>query len=331
MVKRAQVLLRSPRRRSLPTLRIGQPHQGAVGKLHRADVDRVGLAVLGELCADDPIAAAAIIGGVVVEAPERRAEGRTAGPRPRAPIARWPRQTCSERSRAASRATRVLSRSTTASSRTTSSTPHSPRPTSGGSDGATANSAVSRSRQAEGGGGSSASDAAASLRGRRLCAGSLSRPRPRQWDCRLRRGHIAKRQGAKSRRNDEGGEELHRRDIREDCDLIAADGSNDLSIMLEQNNGWRPTMTVLDYGPFRCRRLRPRRHGKRGAPSSGAPRQARAGARALYPGHDRGSSHGSTRIIRLGYFEHPPTSRCCGAPTRCGANSKRRPAGGCST
>src|SRR3977135_4412158 len=23
------------------------------------------------------------------------------------------------------------------------------------------------------------------------------------------------------------------------------------------------------------------------------------------PGHDRGSSHGSTRIIRLGYFEHP--------------------------
>src|SRR5215510_16246668 len=23
------------------------------------------------------------------------------------------------------------------------------------------------------------------------------------------------------------------------------------------------------------------------------------------PGHDRGSSHGHTRIIRLGYFEHP--------------------------
>src|SRR6202140_562528 len=23
------------------------------------------------------------------------------------------------------------------------------------------------------------------------------------------------------------------------------------------------------------------------------------------PGHDRGSSHGTTRIIRLGYFEHP--------------------------
>jgi glycine/D-amino acid oxidase-like deaminating enzyme len=23
------------------------------------------------------------------------------------------------------------------------------------------------------------------------------------------------------------------------------------------------------------------------------------------PGHDRGSSHGATRVIRLGYFEHP--------------------------
>ena len=37
---------------------------------------------------------------------------------------------------------------------------------------------------------------------------------------------------------------------------------------------------------------------------------ARRGVRALgieqfAPGHDRGSSHGETRIIRLGYFEHP--------------------------
>ena len=37
---------------------------------------------------------------------------------------------------------------------------------------------------------------------------------------------------------------------------------------------------------------------------------ARRGARAVgieqfAPGHDRGSSHGETRIIRLGYFEHP--------------------------
>jgi sarcosine oxidase len=37
---------------------------------------------------------------------------------------------------------------------------------------------------------------------------------------------------------------------------------------------------------------------------------ARRGQRVLgieryEPGHDRGSSHGATRIIRLGYFEHP--------------------------
>src|SRR5262245_20255680 len=37
---------------------------------------------------------------------------------------------------------------------------------------------------------------------------------------------------------------------------------------------------------------------------------ARRGQRVLgieqfAPGHDRGSSHGGTRIIRLGYFEHP--------------------------
>jgi sarcosine oxidase len=29
------------------------------------------------------------------------------------------------------------------------------------------------------------------------------------------------------------------------------------------------------------------------------------GIEQLSPGHDRGSSHGDTRIIRLGYFEHP--------------------------
>src|SRR5262249_45198900 len=37
---------------------------------------------------------------------------------------------------------------------------------------------------------------------------------------------------------------------------------------------------------------------------------ARRGARVLgierfAPGHDKGSSHGETRVIRLGYFEHP--------------------------
>ena len=39
-------------------------------------------------------------------------------------------------------------------------------------------------------------------------------------------------------------------------------------------------------------------------------RLAKRGLRVLgieqfVPGHDRGSSHGETRIIRLGYFEHP--------------------------
>ena len=29
------------------------------------------------------------------------------------------------------------------------------------------------------------------------------------------------------------------------------------------------------------------------------------GIEQFAPGHDRGSSHGATRIIRLGYFEHP--------------------------
>ena len=29
------------------------------------------------------------------------------------------------------------------------------------------------------------------------------------------------------------------------------------------------------------------------------------GLERFAPGHDRGSSHGATRIIRLGYFEHP--------------------------
>jgi sarcosine oxidase len=44
--------------------------------------------------------------------------------------------------------------------------------------------------------------------------------------------------------------------------------------------------------------------------SAAAYHLARRGRRVLglerfVPGHDRGSSHGQTRIIRLGYFEHP--------------------------
>ena len=44
--------------------------------------------------------------------------------------------------------------------------------------------------------------------------------------------------------------------------------------------------------------------------SAALDRLARRGVRAVgieqfAPGHDRGSSHGESRIIRLGYFEHP--------------------------
>ena len=73
-MKRAQVLLRRPSAKILGDLRVGQPEESAVGKLNRADVERIGLAVLGELCAGDPVAATAVIGGVVIEALERPAE-----------------------------------------------------------------------------------------------------------------------------------------------------------------------------------------------------------------------------------------------------------------
>lgn len=50
--------------------------------------------------------------------------------------------------------------------------------------------------------------------------------------------------------------------------------------------------------------------GTGGVGSAAALHAARSGARVLGldrfpPGHDRGSSHGDTRIIRLAYFEHP--------------------------
>ena len=60
---------------------------------------------------------------------------------------------------------------------------------------------------------------------------------------------------------------------------------------------------------------------------------ARRGKRVLgldrfTPGHDRGSSHGRTRIIpRSAISSTRPTSRCCGAPMRCGASSRSPPGG----
>ena len=49
------------------------------------------------------------------------------------------------------------------------------------------------------------------------------------------------------------------------------------------------------------------------------------GIERFAPGHDRGSSHGDTRIIRMGYFEHPsyvPLLRRRG----CGELAEQQPA-----
>ena len=44
------------------------------------------------------------------------------------------------------------------------------------------------------------------------------------------------------------------------------------------------------------------------------------GLEQFEPGHNRGSSHGDSRIIRETYFEHPLYVRWCGARTSCGAS-----------
>ena len=66
--------LAQPLAQVLGDVRIGQPHHLAVGEPERTHVERIALAVLGKLGAEDPIATAAIIGRVIVEALERRAE-----------------------------------------------------------------------------------------------------------------------------------------------------------------------------------------------------------------------------------------------------------------
>ena len=53
----------------LGDLRVGELHHLAVGELQRADIERIALAVLGELGAHDPVAAAAIEGGEIGDAP----------------------------------------------------------------------------------------------------------------------------------------------------------------------------------------------------------------------------------------------------------------------
>ena len=154
------------------------------------------------------------------------------------------------------------------------------------------------------------------------------RPRPRQWD-RLRGRRIEQDQSAESHKEDEGGEELHRRDIREDYDLnAAADRSNRLvnHATVEQRVGpnydsprlWTiSTSSSAASAPWGARRSIIWRAEASACWGSSAIRLAMTAA----PRMDRPASSGwaisSTR----------PMSRCSGAPTRYGANSKR-PAGG---
>ena len=60
-------------------VRVGELDHCAAGKPDGADVERVGLAMLGQLCSRDPVTAAAIVRGIIVDALERaieRASGR---------------------------------------------------------------------------------------------------------------------------------------------------------------------------------------------------------------------------------------------------------------
>ena len=65
-------------------------------------------------------------------------------------------------------------------------------------------------------------------------------------------------------------------------------------------------------------------------PGPARPARARPGA-VRRPARRMGSSHGFTRIIRLAYYEHPRTCRCCAAPTSCGASSRSGRASSCCT
>ena len=50
-------------------------------------------------------------------------------------------------------------------------------------------------------------------------------------------------------------------------------------------------------------------------------RAARAGVEQFAVGHDRGSSHGSTRVIRKASTSTPITYRCCTGPMSAGSTS----------
>src|SRR5262249_49594894 len=221
----------------------------------------------------------------------------------------------------------LLSASRTASSRTTSSTTHSTGRARRGRDGGTANSAVSRSRQAEGGGASSGvascADGTGEISGGRGRGNGMTRA-------------AAKSQGAKTQRA---------------ARMMSARRGFTVAISARIPTLWQPIGIAppmpannrgtavpakaglgLDLGWQLLRRSKRAttlaRVGKTdsrpdsmahfdvvvcglGAMGSAVLQHvARRGKRVLgleryAPGHDRGSSHGLTRIIRLGYFEHP--------------------------
>src|SRR4029077_15765990 len=88
------------------------------------------------------------------------------------------------------------------------------------------------------------------------------------------------------------------RHICENCDLLGTKGC-------EQGIARAPMLrspAMAEFEAVVC--------GLAGMGSAALYHLARGGPRVLgieryEPGHDRGSSHGATRIIRLGYFEHP--------------------------
>ena len=69
--------------------------------------------------------------------------------------------------------------------------------------------------------------------------------------------------------------------------------------------------------------------GVGGMGSATAYQLAKRGRRVLAldqfaPGHDRGSSHGETQIIRQAYYEHPNYVPLLPGPTRAGMSSSKR-------
>ena len=121
------------------------------------------------------------------------------------------------------------------------------------------------------------------------------RPRTRQRHARgCRRGTSDLAES--KRKRGQGREAASRRGLEGECGFSGSGAGCDSVARNGQAEG----------NGVRCGGDRSRRDGERGALSSGRNAACRVlGIERFEPGHDRGSSHGLTRIIRLGYFEHP--------------------------